>query len=186
MRDGLAWWLTSRATGIIAYLALTGSMLAGLASRTRTGQRASSPLARLEWHKALSVAGLVFALAHVVTLLGSARDFSPVDLLVPGAMPYRPFWAALGVVAFWLLIAIAITGPMRSRLGPGAWQAIHRAAYAVFVAVTAHGVMMGTDSARLPLLAMYVVAIALVGGMVIRRVIAPPSPVRKPEASRRP
>ena len=186
MRDGLAWWLTSRATGIVAYLALTGSMLAGLASRTRTGQRLASPLARLEWHKALSVAGLVLALAHVLTLLGSARDFSPVQLLVPGAMPYRPFWAALGVVGFWALIALAITGPMRARLGAGAWQVIHRGAYAVFMAVTAHGVMMGTDSGRLPMLVLYVLAIALVGGMVIRRVIAPPTPVRKPAASRRP
>lgn len=186
VRDGLAWWLTSRATGIVAYLALTGSMLAGLASRTRTGQRITSPLGRLEWHKALSVAGLVLAVAHVLTLLGSARDFSPIELLVPGAMPYRPFWAALGVVGFWALIAIAITGPMRSRLGPGAWHWIHRAAYAVFIAVTAHGVMMGTDSGRLPMLLVYVAAIALVGGMVIRRVIAPPSPVRKPAASRRP
>jgi predicted ferric reductase len=180
VRDGLAWWLTSRATGIVAYIALTGSMLAGLASRTRTGQRLASPLARLEWHKALSVAGLVLALAHVLTLLGSARDFSPADLLVPGVMPYRPFWSALGVVALWALIALAITGPMRARLGPGAWHLIHRGAYAVFIAVTAHGVMVGTDSARLPMLAMYVTAVALVGGLAVRRVIAPPSPVRRP------
>lgn len=179
MRDGLAWWLTSRATGIVAYLALTGSMLAGLASRTRTGQRLASPLARLEWHKALSVTGLVMALAHVLTLLGSARAFSPIELLAPGVMPYRPLWAALGVIAFWGLIALAITGPMRSRLGPGAWHLIHRGAYAVFIAVTAHGVMMGTDSARLPLLAMYVAAVALVGGLAVRRVIAPPAPVRR-------
>lgn len=178
MRDGLAWWVTSRATGIVAYIALTGSMLAGLASRARVGQRVASPLARLEWHKALSVTGLVMAIAHVMTLLGSARDFSLPELLIPGAMPYRPLWTAVGVVSLWALIALAITGPMRSRLGPGAWHLIHMSAYLVFAGATLHGVMSGTDSARLPLLVLYAAAVGLVGGLATRRAIAPPAPVR--------
>ena len=70
MRDLPLWWITSRATGIVGYLALTGAMVAGLASKARLGQRAASPLARLEWHKALSITGLVMVLAHVLTLLG--------------------------------------------------------------------------------------------------------------------
>ena len=59
MRDIPIWWLTSRATGIVGYLALAGSIVAGLASKARLGQRAASPLARLEWHKVLAITGLL-------------------------------------------------------------------------------------------------------------------------------
>ena len=179
MRDLPLWWITSRATGIVGYLALTGAMVAGLASKARLGQRAASPLARLEWHKALSITGLVMVLAHVLTLLGSARNFSPTQLLVPGLMPYRPLWAAVGQVAFWALIVVAITGPMRARLGARTWTAIHMTGYAVFVAATVHGLMIGTDSGRTVMLAVYIAAAATVAALAARRLIAPPAPVRR-------
>ena len=121
MRDIPIWWLTSRATGIVGYLALAGSIVAGLASKARLGQRAASPLARLEWHKVLAITGLVMTAAHALTLLGSARNFSVADVLLPGAMDYRSIWMALGVIAFWLMIAVAFSGSMRARLGPRAW-----------------------------------------------------------------
>jgi len=179
VRDFPIWWLTSRATGIVGYLAITGSIVAGLASKARLGQRATSPIARLEWHKSLGIVGMVLIVAHVFTLLGSARGFGLGDLLVPGAMDYRPFWVSLGVIAFWLLIVVAITGSMRARLGAGMWKTIHMSSYIVFVAATLHGLVAGTDSGRLPLLAMYVAAGAGVAALATRRVIAPPAPVRK-------
>lgn len=180
MRDIPIWWLTSRATGIVGYLAITGSIVAGLASKARLAQRAASPMARLEWHKSLAVVGLVMVLAHALTLLGSARAFSPIDVLLPGFMDYRPVWVALGVVSFWVLIAVAITGSMRARLGGTAWKAIHLSSYGVFVAVTLHGLLAGTDSGRTVMLLIYIGAGALVAALATRRVIAPPAPVRRP------
>lgn len=179
MRDIPIWWITSRATGIVGYLAITGSIVAGLASKARLGQRAASPLARLEWHKVLAIVGLVMTLAHALTLLGSARAFSPADVLVPGLMDYRPLWVAVGVVSFWALIAIAITGSMRARLGARAWKAIHLSSYGVFVAATLHGLMAGTDSGRMAMLFIYIGAAAVVAALATRRVVAPPAPVRK-------
>lgn len=180
MRDIPIWWLTSRATGIVGYLAITGSIVAGLASKARLGQRAASPMARLEWHKSLAIVGLVMTLAHALTLLGSARAFSPADVLVPGFMDYRTVWVAVGVLAFWALIAIAITGSMRARLGARAWKAIHLSSYAVFVGATLHGLLAGTDSGRVLMLLIYIGAAALVAALATRRVVAPPAPVRKP------
>lgn len=180
MRELPIWWLTSRATGIIGYLAITGSIVAGLASKSRLGQRATSPIARLEWHKSLGIVGMVLIIAHVFTLLGSARGFDVADLLVPGAMDYRPLWVSLGVIAFWLLIVVAVTGGMRARLGARTWKAIHVSSYVVFVAATLHGLVAGTDSGRTPLLAMYIAAGAAVAALATRRVIAPPAPVRRP------
>ena len=180
MRDFPIWWITSRATGIVGYLAITGSIVAGLASKARLGQRATSPIARLEWHKSLGIVGMVLVIAHVFTLLGSARGFDVGDLLLPGAMDYRPLWVSLGVVAFWLLILVAITGSLRARLGPRMWKTIHMSSYMVFAAATMHGLVAGTDSGRIVLLLMYVAAAAAVAGLATRRLIAPPAPVRRP------
>ena len=84
------------------------------------------------------------------------------------------------IIALAAVLALASLPLGPDSANPGARHLIHRGAYAVFIAVTAHGVMVGTDSARLPMLAMYVAAVALVGGLAVRRVIAPPSPVRRP------
>jgi len=180
VRDLPIWWLTSRATGIVGYLALVGSIVAGLASKARLGQRATSPLGRLEWHKVLAITGLMMTAAHALTLLGSARGFSVADVLLPGAMDYRSIWMTLGVIAFWLMITVAITGSMRARLGPRAWKTIHLSSYGVFVGATLHGLFGGTDSGRVLMMLMYSGSAGVVAALLTRRLVAPPAPVRRP------
>jgi methionine sulfoxide reductase heme-binding subunit len=170
------WWMVARVSGIVGYLLIVGSMVSGVVLHTRLVQKLASPVARMEWHKILAVLGLALVALHGVALvMDSYVTISWSDLLVPGGTDYRPLWVSFGVLAMWLMVIVSLTATWRKHLGAKAWKAIHLASYGVFVAVTVHGLMAGTDSNQPWMLGIYVVSTALVAGVAARRIIAGPN-----------
>lgn len=179
-------WVISRATGLTAVVALTLAMAAGLLIRTRepAGRLKGAGLTTV--HRTLSGTALVAIAVHGTALLFDPTvRLSLTQLVVPGLIPYRPVWTALGVIAAELALVVHLSFRWRSRIGVHAWRRIHMLTYGVFALGVLHGIMAGTDSATPWAQALYGGAVACVCGLTGWRIAtAPRARARRPAPSR--
>jgi sulfoxide reductase heme-binding subunit YedZ len=156
-------WYTTRATGVMALLLLTGSVVLGVAGVARIDTPRWPRLLNSGLHRNLSLLAVAFVAIHVVTTI--LDGYAPIgwfSAIVPFTSPYRTLWLSLGTVAFDLLLAVVITSLVRVRLGYRAWRAVHWLAYASWPVALWHGLGTGTDS-KLPwLLALDAACVAAV------------------------
>ena len=146
------WWYVSRATGIVAWVAAMASVLWGLALASRMTGRRPGPAWLLDLHRHLGAITVLFTVAHLAALVADSWvHFDVVDLLVPFASEWKPGPVALGVVAFWLFLAVEVTSLLKRRLQAMSWRAVHLTSYLGAIASTMHYVTAGTD-ARHPFL----------------------------------
>src|SRR4051794_32122699 len=117
MHHDPTFWLLARASGLTAYAVLTLSVLAGLVLKSRPFARLR-PATVAEIHKTLALTGLGALVLHAVSLvLDSTVKVTPVALVIPGLVAYRPAGVALGVVAAWLFVAVTASFWLRKRIG---------------------------------------------------------------------
>jgi sulfoxide reductase heme-binding subunit YedZ len=164
-------WFVSRAGGIVAYLLLWfstawGTMLSAKGLRGLV----SKPLAYAV-HNITAWLALGFAAVHAVALLGDrVVPFSGTGVLIPFAAHYRPFLTGLGTLSLYLGVLVSVTF-YRKRLRHRTWRAIHMLSYLMFVAVTIHGVMMGTDSSTWIMRTIYLLAAGSVVFLTMYRIL---------------
>jgi len=96
-------------------------------------------------------------------------------LVVPGLVPYRPFWTALGVVAAELMVLVYASFSLRRRIGTRMWRRLHWLTYAVFGLATVHGLAAGTDTSRPWALPFYGAAVGAVLAAAGWRALVPPT-----------
>jgi len=175
-------WLQARASGLVAYLLVTCSVLAGLLLKSRPFGSSPKPAVVTDLHRFLALLALTATAVHGVTLvLDRSITITVADLLVPGRIPYRPVATGIGVVAGELLLAVYVSFSQRKRIGVKNWRRLHWATYGVFAVLVAHGVLSGTDTTRPWARALYVTTVALVAGAAFWRAAVPPR-----KAARRP
>ncbi len=181
MRHDPTFWLLARASGVLAYVAVTASVLAGLLVKARPF-RTLRPATVTDLHRLLALVGLgAVALHGAALVLDRTVEVTPVALVVPGLVDYRPLPTALGVVAGDLALLLVVSFRLRRRIGLPAWRRLHRCAYVVFVAATVHGLGAGTDAGRPWAMALHVGAVAAVAAATTWRVLVPPPrPTRPP------
>jgi methionine sulfoxide reductase heme-binding subunit len=139
-------WYTTRASGIVALVLLSGSVVLGLITSARAGTHSWPRFAVSDLHRKVSLLALVFVCIHVLTTV--VDTFVPIGwlpALVPLTSHYKTLWVTLGTVAFDLLLAVAITSILRARIRAGTWRAVHWASYLSWPIAVAHGIQMGTD-----------------------------------------
>lgn len=162
------WWYTSRSAGIVSWVILSLSILAGLSISTRTTQL--PPTWRIDLHRFLSSLGIVFVTVHIVALVpDDFVHFGWAELFVPYASEWRPGAVAWGVVAFWLLVAVEISSLVRQRIPHRLWRSLHFTAFLLWSFATVHLLTAGTDAGHGLFRATQVVLIAAVIVMTIRR-----------------
>jgi hypothetical protein len=92
-----------------------------------------------------------------------------MQIVIPFTADYRPLATGLGVVALELLLAVAVTNALRSRLPYGVWRKAHYATLVVWGLATIHGMLSGTDRSQTWLLWLYAATVGLVAcAMVLR------------------
>jgi sulfoxide reductase heme-binding subunit YedZ len=156
-------WLLARASGLTAYVLLTGSVLAGLAVKSRPFGRAVKAASVTDLHRFLALLGLGMLALHGLALaLDRTIHIAPAALLVPGLSPYRPLPVALGVFSAELAALIVLSFSLRRRIGMRNWRRLHWLTYLVFAAGTVHGLGAGTDSQQPWALGLYLGAIGAV------------------------
>ena len=117
------WWYLSRSFAIVAWLMLTASVLLGVVLSTDLFPKWRRPAWLLAMHRWLAALTFFFLAGHLGALLADKQvHFGALDLAVPFHSTWRPTAVACGVVAAWLLLAVAVTAiaTRGSRRGGGA------------------------------------------------------------------
>lgn len=161
-------WFATRATGLIALVLLTGTVVLGIVTSVRFASPAWPRFVTVSLHRNLSLLTITFTGLHVLTTITDPfASISAVSVVVPFTSGYRRIWLGFGAVAFDLLLAVLVTSLLRTRIAPRAWRAVHWAGYACWPVALVHGLGTGTDGAARWVLAITAVcALAVVSGGV--------------------
>ncbi|GAA4612023.1 hypothetical protein GCM10023195_51270 [Actinoallomurus liliacearum] len=139
-------WYATRATGEVTLVFLTVVLTLGVLSALRVGGRRVPRFVLAGLHRNLTLAALGFLAVHIATTV--ADSYAPIaltDVVVPFGSAYRPIWLGLGTVAFDLIVVLAATSLLRTRIGYRRWKTLHWAAYACWLAAFVHALGTGSD-----------------------------------------
>ena len=173
-------WYLTRASGAVALVLLTISVVIGIAAIARMRGPGVPRFVVDGVHRTASLLAVVFLVIHIITaVLDSFASVSLLDGVIPFAGSYRPLWLGLGAVAFDLLLAVVITSLVRARMGHSAWRGVHWLAYASWPVAVVHGFGTGSDVHQTWLQAINVACIAAVLlAIVARAMIGWPNNIR--------
>lgn len=181
--NGQLWWHIARASGIVAWLLLTASVIWGILLASPAFPR-RRPAWLLDLHRWLAGLTVGFLALHLVALVADSYvHFGLAELAVPYAADWRPGAVALGIVATWVLIAVQLTSMARRRLPRRAWRAVHLSSYAVFWLGSLHGAFAGSDATAPLYRVSAVAAVTAVAATLLFRVVSR-SPARGSRAAR--
>lgn len=142
------WWYFTRASGIIAWLMLTATVIWGILLSTKAFPNQRRPVWLLALHRWLAGLMLSFLAIHLVALVADSYvSFDLADLTIPYASDWKPGAVAVGVIAMWLLIAVQATSLAMRRLPRRFWRIVHLSSYVAFWLTSMHAAFAGTDTA---------------------------------------
>jgi sulfoxide reductase heme-binding subunit YedZ len=194
-----AWWLASRASGIVALALVTISVGLGLTMAGRWARKPGLPRVLTAIHEQTAVTALAAIGLHGVTLLGDPwLNPGPTGVAVPFAISYRPLWTGFGILAGYLGALLGLTFYVRRRIGARLWRQAHRLTVVVYGLAVAHTLGAGTDAstpwmriwlfATAPVIAVLFVARVVGARRATHRKRTTESPAHRlhPQASRHP
>jgi len=165
-------WYLSRASGMVAWVVLGITCLWGILLITRMLKPADRPAWLLDLHRYLGVLSLVTTGAHMLALVGDNYVyFGWRELLLPNASPWNTTAITWGVFAFYLLVIIQVSSWGMKHLPRRLWHGVHLLSYALFVMVTVHGFMAGTDSSNIVFFTIAVAGIAILSFTLVARIL---------------
>jgi sulfoxide reductase heme-binding subunit YedZ len=167
-----AFWFVSRAAGMVAYLLLWASTTWGiLISSKAVKAHVSGPVA-YTLHNVTAWLAMGFSAVHALALLGDrVVSFNLLGILVPFAAGYQPLWTGLGTLSLYAGLLVSFSFYFTKRIGHRTWHLIHLLAYVMFVGVTIHGAVLGTDSRTAVMQAIYFVAAGSVLFLTLFRIL---------------
>jgi methionine sulfoxide reductase heme-binding subunit len=169
-----ALWYLARAAGTVALIALSLTVLLGIVSWSRVTATGWPRLLTTNVHRNTSMLALVLVAVHIVAVV--LDGFVPIawlDAVIPFRSMYRPTWLGLGAMGFDLMIALAVTGLLRRRIGWKRFRTLHWAAYAAWGLVMVHSIGTGTDPRQSWFkMVVLVVLVAVIGAAAARSLMA--------------
>jgi methionine sulfoxide reductase heme-binding subunit len=179
------WWYVSRASGIVAWLMLTGSVLWGIFLTTDLFPRRRRAAWLLDLHRWLAGLTVFFLAAHLGALLADSHaHFGARSVLVPFGSVWRPTAIALGVFGLYLLLAVELTALAMRKLPRKWWRDVHIASYAVFWLACIHSALAGTDTSQPLYTITSIVALAAIVFALSYRLLTRDLPKRKADGAR--
>ena len=146
MNEPHIWWYITRASALIAWVLMTLSVLWGILLSTRVMRRIDNPAWLQDLHRYLGGLTLFMVALHMVSLmLDGWLKFSLAETLVPFATDYKPLAVALGIISFYILLAVQGTSLFMNRLPRKFWKGLHYSSYAALLLVALHAGWSGTD-----------------------------------------
>ena len=164
-------WYTTRATGIVALVLLTVTMVLGILTAGRVGVPSWPAFAQADLHKRVSLLAMVFLASTssprcstpTSTSAGPrswCRSPRPTDPSGPGSAR----WAST------CMVAVAVSSALRQRISARTWRGIHWLAYGSWPVAMAHALGEGTDALKLWMDAVAAPVHVAVGGALAWRI----------------
>lgn len=168
------WWYLSRGSGIVALVLLVFSVVWGVLLATRALRPYDRPAWLLDLHKWLGGTALVMTGLHMLGLyLDGYINYGFTELFVPGASEFRPLAVAIGVLSFYVMIAVQATSYLRRWLSKRAWFRIHLLSYGLVWSAAIHAGMAGTDTVNRLYQALALVLTMLAVAATLIRIVSP-------------
>lgn len=166
-------WDVARAGGFTAYILLGLSVALGLALSMKWQSASKWPrIINNELHNFLALLALVFTTVHVLAVwIDPYTKFGWSEVFIPFLTHYRTIWMSLGIVALYLGIAIAISTWIRPFIGYKWWRRLHYVTLAIYLLVTIHGIMTGSDTNTAWGIGIYGGSVLVIGTLLCRRII---------------
>jgi predicted ferric reductase len=166
-------WDVARAGGFTAYILLGLAVALGLALSMKLQSPSKWPrIINNELHNFLTLLALVFTTVHVLAVwIDPYTHFGWNEVFIPFLTHYRTIWMSLGIVALYLGIAIGISTWIRPFIGYAWWRRLHYLTLALYVLVTFHGILTGSDTSEGWGIGIYVGSIVVIGLLLTRRII---------------
>lgn len=168
-------WFTARGAGLTALILLTVSIALGALVSRRSAPAGRYVVQYL--HRACAGLGLTVLALHVGTIL--ADSYAHVGwrgALIPFTSGYRPTWIALGSLAAYTFVGVAVLGLARARMAASpraarVWRGLHGLGYVGWALGVLHGFMSGTDSHVGWVRLIYLLSLGAVGASIGHRAL---------------
>jgi len=187
MNDPHIWWYVTRASAIIAWALMTLSVVWGILLSTRVMRRVDNPAWLQDLHSFLGGTMLIMVGLHMVSLIFDQwLTFSPAEVLVPFATDFKPLPVALGILSFYLLVAIQGSSLIMNRLPRRFWKGVHYSSFVAVILISFHAGFTGTDVGTIWYRIVAIALIVLTAVAVVIRVITGTAtrPARRIDAAR--
>lgn len=140
------WWYLSRASGLVAWVLLVGSLVWGVLLATRALKPLDRPAWLLAMHRWISGLAVVATAVHLGALVADGYvQFGAKELFVPMASNWQPGAVTVGIIGLYVLVLVQVTSLMMKKLPKRLWRWIHMTSYVMVWTVTVHAGMAGTD-----------------------------------------
>lgn len=148
MSDTAFLWYLNRATGTVLVVVFTLALVVGILATFGRAGRGVPRFLTQAFHRNLSLLAVALLGAHVATaVLDTFVDIRWWQAVVPFAgSTYEPFWLGLGTVSLDIIVVVALTSLLRTRLSHRTWRVVHVLGYAAWVSAVVHGLGIGTDA----------------------------------------
>lgn len=178
-------WSVARSGGITAFILLTLAVAMGLALSARLQSPHRWPrLINNELHNFLTLLAVIFTLIHILAVwIDPFMHFGIGEILVPFVSHYRTVWMGIGIVAFYLGLAIWLSTWLRTRIGYKWWRRLHILTILIYALTVLHSVGTGSDTQTWWGLGIAFVSVALVGSLLIFRIAASQGTSKRPHAA---
>lgn len=153
------WWLVSRASGIVALVLISLSVLMGLAMATKVLRGPGLKRAVVRLHEHVALVALAAIALHGLALLGDTWLKPGLrGIAIPFAIGYRPQFTGLGIIAGYVAVLLGPSFYLRRRIGARRWRKLHRATAVVWILAVVHTLGSGSDAATVWLRGIVVVS----------------------------
>ena len=142
-----AFWLASRAAGVVAVLLLSASVLLGLAMAARLPARPSLRRAMAGAHQQIALTALAAIGVHGLLLLGDPwLHPGAAGVAVPFALPYRRPFTGAGILGGYVAALTGLSFYARRRIGARRWRSLHRLTVVAYGLAVVHVLGAGSDA----------------------------------------
>ncbi|GAC1348271.1 MAG: hypothetical protein NVS3B14_01620 [Ktedonobacteraceae bacterium] len=167
-------WDVARAGGFTAFGLLTVSVAIGLALTLHMQTPRWPRIINSELHNFLTLLALIFTGVHILAVwIDPFTNFGWNEVFIPFVSHYRPLWMALGIVAFYIGLAIGLSTWLRPHIGYKLWRSLHVFTLLLFALVVVHGIATGSDTRTWWGALIYASSILLVGTLLWMRLRKP-------------
>jgi predicted ferric reductase len=144
------WHFLNFYTGVLALVALSVSVMIGLAAADQLVLPPRRRVLAQAIHRAAAFTAVAMLVVHIVCKVVAERA-TAVDAFVPFLNGHRTFAVGLGTLAAYLMILVAASGIVRARFAgrtrPWLWRTLHAIAYVSWPVAIIHGLAAGRGAA---------------------------------------
>jgi len=142
----IAVWYLNRATGIVALVLMTLTVVLGVLVRRQVRLPGLPRFGVVTLHRNVSLISALLLLTHVVSaVVDSYVSIGPIAAVVPFTSGWRPLAVGLGTLAVDLLLLIVVSSLVRARIPERLWRVVHWTSYLLWPLAFLHGLTAGTD-----------------------------------------